>query len=131
MTEAAVAAPSDARAHFDSLLGFETDCCDVHEAMQSPEPGFVLLDVRSVELFAAGHLPGAVNLPHRRINEPNLAQYEPEVLVVLYCAGAHCKVADRAAARIARLCCPVKKMIGGVEGWIDEDFGLAVGQEAR
>ncbi len=126
MTDTAAGAPSDARAHFESLLSFETDCWDVHEAMQSPDPGFVLLDVRSPELFATGHVPGAVNLPHRRINERNLAQYEPDELFVVYCAGPHCNGADRAAARIARLDRPVKKMIGGVEGWKDEGFSLAI-----
>jgi rhodanese-related sulfurtransferase len=131
VTETAAAAPSDARAHFESLLAFETDCWDVHEAMQSSEPGFVLLDVRSPELFAVGHVPGAVNLPHRRINERNLAQYEPEVLFVVYCAGPHCNGADKAAAGIARLDRPVKKMIGGMEGWKDEGFSLAIGQGAR
>ncbi len=126
VTDTAAGAPSDARAHFESLLSFETDCWDVHEAMQSPDPGFVLLDVRSPELFATGHVPGAVNLPHRRINERNLAQYEPDELFVVYCAGPHCNGADRAAARIARLDRPVKKMIGGVEGWNDEGFSLAI-----
>ena len=129
VTEIAAAPPSDAMAHFESLLAFETDCWDVHEAMQSPEPGFVLLDVRSPELFASGHVPGAVNLPHRRINERNLTNYAPEVLYVVYCAGPHCNGADKAAARIARLNRPVKKMIGGIEGWKDEGFSLASGQE--
>jgi rhodanese-related sulfurtransferase len=124
VTETRAASPQDARAHFESLLAFEADCWDVHEAMQLPEPGFVVLDVRSPQLFAAGHIPGAVNLPHRRINERNLAQYESEVLFVVYCAGPHCNGADKAAARLARLDRPVKKMIGGVEGWKDEGFSL-------
>jgi rhodanese-related sulfurtransferase len=122
VTETPAASPQDARAHFESLLAFEADCWDVHEAMQLPEPGFVVLDVRSPQLFAAGHIPGAVNLPHRRINERNLAQYESEVLFVVYCAGPHCNGADKAAARLARLDRPVKKMIGGVEEWKDEGF---------
>lgn len=130
MSETAGADPSSARAHFESLLAFETDCWDVHEAMQLPTAGFVLLDVRSPELFAAGHVPGAINLPHRRINERNLAQYEAGLLFVVYCAGPHCNGADKAAARIARLDRPVKKMIGGIEGWKDEGFTLAIGHIA-
>jgi len=35
--------------------------------------------------------------------------------------------ADRAAARLARLGRPVKKMIGGIEGWKDEGFVLEAG----
>lgn len=130
VTETPPAAPADAAAHFESLLAFETDCWDVHEAMGSAEPGFVLVDVRSPELFAAGHVPGAVNLPHRRMVERNLAGYDPDVLFVVYCAGPHCNGADKAGARLARLGRPVKKMIGGVEGWKDEGFDLAVGPDA-
>lgn len=119
------AAPSAvAVAHFEALLSFETDCWDVHEAIPQPNRGFVVLGVRSPELFAAGHVPGAINLPHRRINERNLAPYPDDVLFVVYCAGPHCNGADKAAARLASLGRPVKKMIGGIEGWKDEGFSL-------
>jgi rhodanese-related sulfurtransferase len=67
-----------------------------------------------------------VNLPHRRITERTLAAYAPDLLIVVYCAGPHCNGADRAAARIARLGRPVKKMIGGVEGWKDDGFTLVI-----
>jgi len=119
------AAPSAvALAHFEALLSLETDCWDVHEATAEPDCGFVLLDVRSPELFAAGRVPGAINLPHRRINERNLSQYPDDVLFVVYCGGPHCNGADKAAVRLARLGRPVKKMIGGIEGWKDEGFPL-------
>jgi rhodanese-related sulfurtransferase len=84
----------------------------------------VLLDVRSPDLYAGGHLPGAVNLPHGRITERNVSGYPPDTLFVVYCAGPHCNGADRAAIRLARLGRPVKKMIGGIEGWKDEGFEL-------
>jgi hypothetical protein len=41
------AAPSDAAAHFAARLAFETDVSDVHAALESGNPGFVLLDSRS------------------------------------------------------------------------------------
>ena len=113
-----------ALAHFEALLRFETDCWDVHAALASGEAGFVLLDVRGPERFAAGHVAGAVNLPHGRLTERNLAQYPTDTLFVVYCAGPHCNGADKAAVRLARLGRPVKKMIGGVEGWKDEGFSL-------
>jgi rhodanese-related sulfurtransferase len=107
------------------LLSFETDCWDVHAALSRPRPDFVLLDVRSPESFAAGHVAGAVNLPHARINERNLAGYPVDILFVVYCDGPHCNGADRAAVRLARLGRKVKKMIGGIVGWKDEGFDLA------
>ena len=124
VTEVPAADSPTALAHFEALLGFETDCWDVHAQLASAEPGFVLLDVQSPEQFLAGHVPGAVNLPHRRLTERNLAEYPPNTLFVVYCAGPHCNGADKAAVRLARLGRPVKKMIGGIIGWRDEGFGV-------
>ena len=118
------ASPEDAASHFASQLAFETDCWDVSEALKRRRTGFVVLDVRSPVLFAAGHVPGSVNLPHGRIVERNLEVYPPETLFVVYCDGPGCNGADRAALRLARLGRPVKKMIGGIEGWKDEGLGL-------
>ena len=111
-------------AHFERLLRFETDCWDVHASLAQPDPGFVLLDVRSPDAYATGHVAGAVSLPHGRINERNLAEYPLDTIFVVYCNGPHCNGADKAAVRLARLGRPVKKMIGGIEGWKDEGFEL-------
>ncbi|SDR97654.1 rhodanese-like domain-containing protein [Jiangella sp. DSM 45060] len=118
------APPADAAAHFAALLAFETDCWDVHHALTTGTADFVLLDVRGPELYAAGHVPGAVNLPHGRIVERNLAHWPADAEFVVYCAGPHCNGADKAALRLARLGRPVRKMIGGVTGWLDEGFTL-------
>jgi rhodanese-related sulfurtransferase len=134
LTEPAVtaipaAAPQIALAHFERLLTLETDCWDVHAAVEAGDPGFVLLDVRSPESFAAGHVPTAINLPHRRINGRNLADYSKDTLFVVYCSGPQCNGADKAAVGLARLGRPVKKMLGGIEGWKDEGFALITGAE--
>jgi rhodanese-related sulfurtransferase len=125
VTELPAADPLDARTHFESLLAFETDCWDVQASLGGGAQDFALLDVRAPESFEAGHVPGAVNLPHGKITERNLAAYSAGTLFVVYCSGPHCNGADRAAARLARLGRRVKKMIGGIEGWKDEGFSLA------
>lgn len=122
------AAPSDAAAaHFEAGFAFETDCWDVHEALQRGQPGFVLLDVRSPQLFAQGHLPGAINLPHGKIIGSKMAEWPADTLFVTYCAGPHCNGAARGALRLARLGRPVKLMAGGITGWLDEGFALDTG----
>jgi hypothetical protein len=45
-------------------------------------------------------------------------------LFVVYCAGPHCNGANKAAVKLAALGYPVKEMIGGVTGWLDEGFQL-------
>ena len=109
--------------HFANALSFETDCWDVHEAL-SGEADFVLLDVRAPELFGRGHVPGAVNIPHAKIIAARMAAYAPGTLFVVYCAGPHCNGAHRAALRLAQLGLPVKLMIGGMTGWLDEGFSV-------
>ncbi|OZI43980.1 rhodanese-like domain-containing protein [Bordetella genomosp. 4] len=119
--------PAIAVAHFRAALQFETDCSDVASALATGTPGFVLLDVRSPALFAQGHVPGAVNLPHGKIVESKLVDYPADTLFVTYCAGPHCNGATRGALRFAQLGRPVKVMIGGITGWLDEGFRLATG----
>lgn len=121
------AAPDDAVAHFAAKLAFETDCADVWYATTQETKDFVLLDVRTPALFAAGHVPGAVNIPTRQLTEARLADYPADTLFVVYCAGPHCNGSTKAALKLARLGRPVKEMIGGLTGWIDEGLGLARG----
>ena len=114
---------------FESAFSFETDCWDVHEALVHV-PDFVLIDVRSPEEFARAHVPGAVNIPHAKIIASRMAGYAPGTLFVVYCAGPHCNGAERGAVRLARLGLPVKVMIGGMMGWLDEGFGVEPGDVA-
>jgi len=120
------AAPSDLAAeHFAREFTFETDCSDVHAALAAGgDPGFVLVDARSHGLYLAGHIPGAVSLPHGKIIASRLAAWSQDTVFVTYCAGPHCNGAARAALRLARLGRPVKLMAGGVTGWLDEGFEL-------
>lgn len=125
MIPAATAA--DALRYFEARLAFETDCWDVHDSLSRNAADFVLLDVRSPALFAASHIPGAINLPHGKMTERRMAEWPAETLFVVYCAGPHCNGANKAAVRLARLGRPVKEMIGGMTGWADEGFAFATG----
>jgi rhodanese-related sulfurtransferase len=119
------AAPSaQAAVHFAKAFEFETDCWDVHDAINGGKQDFVLFDARSHALYEKGHLPRAVSMPHAKIVAGKLAQYPMDTLFVVYCAGPHCNGAHRAALRLARLARPVKLMIGGITGWLDEGFAL-------
>lgn len=121
------ASSTEAVLHFARKLAFETDCWDVHDAMSRGVADFVLLDVRSPTLFAAGHVPGAINLPHGKITGRKMAEWPQSTVFVTYCAGPHCNGADKGALRLAELGRPVKLMIGGITGWLDEGFALATG----
>ncbi|MGY1843264.1 rhodanese-like domain-containing protein [Modestobacter sp. SYSU DS0875] len=115
--------PADAAAHFAHRLAVETDVSDVHAALESGDPGFVLLDSRSAEAWAQGHVPGALHLPGREITA-RAAELDAGVPVVTYCWGPGCNGATRAALTLATLGFRVREMIGGFEYWARE--GLPV-----
>ena len=125
VTAVAAAPSADAVAHFEAKFMFQTDCWDVHEALTSGDPGFVLLDVRGADHFARGHVPGAIHFPHGKLIGSKLAIWSTDTLFVTYCAGPHCNGAARGALRLAELGRPVKIMAGGITGWLDEGFDLA------
>ena len=128
VTGIAAADPAAALDHFEQLLAFETDCWDVHEALAAVQVDFVLLDVRAPESYLQGHVPGAVNRPHRRIVARNLMEFPEDTLFVVYCDGPHCNGADHAAVQLARLGRKVKKMLGGIHGWRLEGFATSAGE---
>lgn len=126
------AAPSAiALMHFSNRLTFETDCSDVFSSHEAGEVDFVLVDVRSRLAFERGHVPGAINIPTRSLTAEGLAAYSTSTLFVVYCAGPHCNGANKAAVKLAALGYPVKEMIGGVTGWLDEGFSLSATQAAK
>ena len=61
-------------------------------------PGAVLLDVREADEFAAGHIPGSVNLPLSAIDtaETLLPGFDTPVF-------AYCLVGSRSARAVSRL----------------------------
>ncbi|MGY1617873.1 rhodanese-like domain-containing protein [Geodermatophilus sp. SYSU D00691] len=123
------ASPADAAAHFAHRLAVETDVSDVAAALGSG--GFVLLDSRSAESWAQGHVPGAVHLPGREIPARAAAELDPAVPVVTYCWGPGCNGATRAALALALLGYRVREMLGGFEYWAREGFPVETADGVR
>lgn len=121
-------APADAATHFASRLAFETDCSDVHAAIESGEPGFVLIDTRNKEAWEQGHARGAVHMPKPDM-PGRIPTYPAATRFVVYCWGPACNGAQRAGLIISELGYAVKEMIGGFEYWARE--GLPVDRIVR
>jgi phage shock protein E len=56
----------------------------VHELQVKKDPSLLVIDVRSAEEYAAGHVPGAVNIPNDQVAS-RLAEIPKDKDVVLYC----------------------------------------------
>lgn len=123
------APPAAAAAHHRDRLAFEADCADVFADLRAGVPGFTVVDTRSEEHYRVGHVPGAINIPHRRMDDAALAATDVPATDVLitYCAGPHCNASTRGALRLSELGRATKEMPGGMLGWVAEAFPVAIG----
>ena len=53
-------------------------CPDVAEDLRNGVDGVVVIDTRAEAMYAAGHIPGALSLPHRLMDEAGTAQLDRE-----------------------------------------------------
>jgi rhodanese-related sulfurtransferase len=122
--------PDVAHEHFRSKLQFETDPADVHADLHKGAPRFALVDTRSPEAFEQEHIPGAVNIPHRRMTPETTSTLPKEKLIVTYCWGPGCNGSTQGAARLSALGFRVKELIGGIEYWKREGYPTEGGSRA-
>ena len=80
-----------------------------------------VLDVRPQEEYAAGHLPGALNIPMEEL-EKRLEDLDPDQEVVAYCRGPHCVLAFDAVARLREQGISARRLEGGLPEWRMEGF---------
>jgi rhodanese-related sulfurtransferase len=111
------ASPEEAHRYFLSKLSIETDAADVRLDLQRGQDGFLLIDARGVQDFEECHIPGAINLPYRKITAESAAHLAKEKPIVVYCWSPGCNSATKAAVRLSALGFQVKEMLGGIEYW--------------
>jgi rhodanese-related sulfurtransferase/DNA-binding transcriptional ArsR family regulator len=96
------------------------------ELLERVRNGLVtVLDVRPPEEFAAGHVPGAVNVPLTEL-EKHLESLDPKHEVVAYCRGPHCVLAFDAVARLREKGVKARRLEDGFPEW--KQAGLPVEQ---
>ncbi len=75
-----------------------------------------VLDVRPEEEYAAGHLPGAVNIPLKEL-EKRLDQLGHDKEIVAYCRGPHCILAFEAVAELRNKGIKARRLENGYPEW--------------
>ena len=114
LTLSACAAPVESSPDKYRMIGMEEAA-----AMMEQEENHLILDVRTPEEFAQGHIPGAVNLPNEDIGtEPPALLPDKEQLIMVYCRSgnrskqASQKLADMGYSNIVEF--------GGIIDWPGE-----------
>lgn len=118
--------------HLDYLrhkLAFYTDAWDLALDLATGQAPIVVVDARSPEHYAAGHICGAINFPHRTMDAESTAQLDREKIYITYCDGIGCNGSTKAALRLAELGFAVKELIGGLDFWRRDGHPLTLGSE--
>jgi ArsR family transcriptional regulator len=85
----------------------------LHRIQQSQ---VTVLDVRSTDEFAAGHLPTAINIPMNELRQ-RLKELPQSQEVVAYCRGPYCVFSYEAVAELRKLGFAARRLEDGYPEW--------------
>lgn len=87
-----------------------------------------VLDVRPAEEYAAGHIPGAINVPVEKL-EGFISRLPKRKEVVAYCRGPYCLMSFEAVEKLRQRGFRARRLENGLPEW--RAAGLPVTQEER
>ena len=96
-----------------SELSFQQISMDAAITQMAEEDNFILLDVRTPEEFADGHIPGAINIPNESIGENDITELpDKEQRIYVYCRSGN--RSKQASAKLVNLGYTNVVEIGGI-----------------
>jgi rhodanese-related sulfurtransferase len=101
---------------YQNKLDYEMDPSDLFHALENGED-VVPIDTRTSSGYLNEHIPGAMNIPHREMNERTTGHLDKSKLYICYCDGIGCNASTKGALNMTRLGFKVKELIGGIEWW--------------
>lgn len=103
------------KVHFQEFESAETVSID--ELKRRMRSGKVtVIDVRPVEEYRAGHIPGALSFPLPELRK-KITKLPRHREVIAYCRGPYCIMAVEAAAWLCRKGFRVRRMEEGISDW--------------
>ena len=87
-----------------------------------------VIDVRPVEEYRAGHIPGAISVPLKDL-ESRLAELPMDKEVVAYCRGPYCVLALQAVESLHARGYRAVRLEDGVPDWRARGFKVSVGEK--
>ena len=87
------------------------------ELLSRVKQGLVtIIDVRPAAEYAAGHVPGAINMPLNKL-EDNLDALHSDQEIVAYCRGPHCVLAFDAVEKLRKKGFKASRLEDGFPEW--------------
>ncbi|MGH9106116.1 MAG: ArsR/SmtB family transcription factor [Acidimicrobiales bacterium] len=88
----------------------------------------VILDVRPVQEYLAGHIPGALSVPLDHL-EQALSRLPKRGEIIAYCRGPYCVLAPQAVERLKAKGYRARRLAEGLPEWRLAGLPVAVGEE--
>ena len=87
--------------------------------MMAQETGYIILDVRRPDEFAAGHIPNAINVPNESIGTSEISELpDKNQLIMVYCRSG--RRSKEAAEKLVKLGYTNIVEFGGILDWKGE-----------
>ena len=87
--------------------------------MMAQETGYIILDVRRPDEFAAGHIPNAINVPNETIGTAEIPELpNKDQLIMVYCRSG--RRSKEASAKLVKLGYTNIVEFGGILDWKGE-----------
>lgn len=87
--------------------------------MMEQETGYIILDVRRADEFAAGHIPGAINVANESIGTDEIPELpDKDQLIMVYCRSG--RRSKEAAEKLVKLGYTNIVEFGGILDWKGE-----------
>ena len=90
-------------------------------AARLAEGAVTVLDVRPADEYAAGHIPGALNVTLADLDRL-LPSLSPDAEIVAYCRGPYCIYAHQAVAALRRHGLHARRLEGGLPEWREDGW---------
>ena len=88
-------------------------------AMMEQETGYIILDVRRPDEYAAGHIPNAINVPNESIGTAEIPELpDKDQLIMVYCRSG--RRSKEAAEKLVKLGYTNIVEFGGILNWKGE-----------
>jgi rhodanese-related sulfurtransferase len=123
--------PDEMATAMEHKLRFHTDSWDLSVDLKAAVADIVVIDARSRDAYAAGHIPGAASFPHREMNAETAAHLDRSKVYVVYCDGIGCNASTKGAYKLARLGLRTKELLGGLDWWRRDGHPVSTMQEPR
>jgi rhodanese-related sulfurtransferase len=114
--------PEKAKTYFEDKLAFTTGPVELSKWIKSREDNLIVVDVREAEDYEKGHLPGAINLPRDKWQNPQ--GLSRDKTNVVYCYTQQCHLAANACLQFATAGYPVMELEGGFDAWKENDLDI-------